>query len=101
MPDIYGRELIIWTDRKVILGAMSNPNFQPNDPVATRALLEISQYTHDIRFKPGKLNHSADTLSRPSSIPPGDAYCPEPDVIAAAKEIVTVELQPFNGFRAF
>ena len=78
---------------------MNSPNFQTNDPVATRQLLEISQYSHDVRYKPGKSNLTADALSRPEvlrrpkEVPPGDAYCPEPDVIAAAKFIVTNQLQ--------
>ena len=59
LPDIYGRDLIIFTDHRSILGAMSSPSFQTNDPVATRQLLEISQYTHDIRYKPGKQNQTA------------------------------------------
>ena len=28
MPDIYGRDLIIYTDHRAILGAMASPNFQ-------------------------------------------------------------------------
>ena len=94
LPDVYGRDLIIFTDHRSILGAMANPNFVSNDPVATRALLEISQYTHDIRYRPGKAHLSADALSRPDSVPPGDAYMPEVDAIAAAKELITLELQP-------
>ena len=99
-PDIYGRDLIIYTDHRPILGAMTSPNFQVNDPVATRALLEISQYSHDVKFKAGKFNVTADALSRPHNIPPGDAYCAEPNVVAAAKELVTTELQPQNIFAA-
>ena len=98
-PDIIGRDLIIFTDHKSILGAMQSPNLAPNDPVATRALLEIAQYSHDIRYKPGKANLTADALSRPESVPPGDAYCPERDVIAAAKEIITTELLPANIYK--
>ena len=48
--DIYGRELIIFTDHKSILGAMSSPNLQHNDPVAARQLHEIAQYSQDIRY---------------------------------------------------
>ena len=43
---------------------------------------------------------TADALSRPPSIPPGDAYCPEQDVVAAAKLIVTTELTPQNILKA-
>merc|ERR1711994_568804 len=76
LPDIYGRELTVWTDHRSILGAFTAPNLQVNDPVATRQLLEISQYTYDIRFKPGKMNLTADQMSRPSGTPMGDAYRP-------------------------
>ena len=55
LPDIYGRELTVFTDHRSILGAFTAPNLQVNDPIASRQLLEISQYTYDIRFKPGKL----------------------------------------------
>ena len=96
MPDIYGRDFIIYTDHRSILGAMASPNFQTNDLVATRQLLEISQYSHDIRYKPGKFNVTADTLSRPSNVKPGDAYCPEVDQIAAIKQLITTQLTPQN-----
>ena len=46
LKDIYGRELTIWTDHKSILGAITSPNWQVNDPVASRQLLEISQYSY-------------------------------------------------------
>ena len=63
---------------------MTAPNLQTNDPVASRQLLEISQYTYDIRYKPGKLNLTADMLSRPIGTPVGDAYRPSvTDAVAA------------------
>ena len=71
LPDIVGRELIVFTDHKAILGAMTSPNLQVNDPIASRQLLEISQYTYDIRYKPGKANLTADQLSRPAGTPMG------------------------------
>ena len=46
--DIIGRDLICFTDHKAILGAMLSPTLQQNDPVATRQLLEISQYSQII-----------------------------------------------------
>ena len=73
---------------------MASPNLQLNDPVASRQLHEISQYSQDIRYKPGKENLTADALSRPEGVPPGQAYCPQIDVIAATKQIVTTELSP-------
>ena len=98
--DIYGRELIIFTDHRSILGAMASPNLQVNDPVASRALSEIAQYSQDIRYKPGKLNLLADALSRPSGTPPGLAYCPEVDVVASVKKLVTTELAPSKILQA-
>ena len=57
-------------------------------------MLEIAQFTHDIRYKPGKANLQADELSRPKEVPPGDAYCPQFDTIAACKKLITNELKP-------
>ena len=45
-------------------------------------LLEIAQYTRDIRYKPGKINLTADQLSRPVGTPLGDAYLPDVDLVA-------------------
>ena len=75
---------------------MAAPNLQHHDPVAARQLHEIAQYTQDIRYKPGKQNLTADALSRPAGVPPGQAYCPEIDVIAAIKTLVTDQLSPTN-----
>ena len=79
---------------------MASPNLQVNDPVASRALSEIAQYSQDIRYKPGKLNLLADALSRPSGTPPGLAYCPEVDVVASVKKLVTTELAPSKILQA-
>ena len=80
LPDIVGRELTVFTDHRSILGAMTAPSLQVNDPIASRQLLEIAQYTYDIRYKPGKTNLTADQMSRPFGVPMGDAYCPSINV---------------------
>lgn len=94
LPDIYGRDLTVFTDHKSILSAITAPALQQNDPVASRQLLEISNFTHDIRFKPGKYNLTADQMSRPIGVPPGNAYVP--DSIASLKQIITEEISPFK-----
>ena len=102
LPDIIGRNLTIWTDHKSILGAFTAQNLQTNDPVATRQLLEISQYSYDVRYKPGKINLTADQLSRPNNVPVGDAYKPSLDsldTIAAVKETMT-DIKPLDIFKA-
>ena len=73
---------------------MNSPTFQTNDPVATRQLMEISQYSHDVRYKPAKFNLTADALSRPPDVPPGNAYCAEVDAVTISKQLVTTELHP-------
>ena len=94
LPDIYGRELTVFTDHKSILATFTAPNLQVNDPIASRQLLEIAQYTYDIRYKPGKDNLTADEMSRPLHVPQGDAYRPEIDTIAAIKQLFTNEITP-------
>ena len=90
LPDIYGREITIYTDHKAILGAITAPILQVNDPIAQRQLLEISQYSYDIRYKPGKANVTADQMSRPAGVPIGDAYNSiNLDTIAAVKKTMT------------
>ena len=81
MPDIYGRELTVFSDHKAILGAMTAPNLSVNDPIAARQLQEISQHTYDIRYKPGKDNLTADAMSRPPGVPVGEAYRPQIDAL--------------------
>ena len=97
MPDIYGRELTIFTDHHSILGAMAAPHLAVNDPVAARQLLEISQHTYDIRYKPGKANLTADAMSRPPGTPLGEAYQTSYDV-AALKETM-VDITPLDIFQ--
>ena len=104
MPDIYGRELTVFTDHRAILGAMAAPHLAVNDPIAARQLQEISQHTYDIRFKPGKVNLTADAMSRPPGVPLGDAYRPAADdaasfEVAALKETL-VDITPQDIYQA-
>ena len=77
------------------MGAITSPSLQVNDPIASRQLLEISQYTYDIRFKPGKQNLKADQMSRPEGVPMGDAYTSSYDAISALKETM-IDITPFT-----
>ena len=72
--DFNGRNLIVFTDHRPILGAMKAENPQPHDAIAMNAINEIGQWTSDIRYKPGKTLLIADWLSRPHDVPIGTAY---------------------------
>ena len=67
IEEIYGRHLVIYSDHMPLVKAWEGQGFQPHDPVAQRALLEISQFTKDIRHISGDNNCGSDYLSR---IPP-------------------------------
>ena len=66
--DINGRELRIYTDHKPIIGSWKTPELQIHDPKALNAINEISQWTSDIRYKPGKDLIVPDLLSRPFGV---------------------------------
>ena len=66
--EIYGRHCTIYSDHAPLVMAFKNPQgFQLHDPVAQRALMEIGQFTKDIRHIAGHKNVGSDFLSR---IPP-------------------------------
>ena len=66
--EIYGRHVTIYSDHAPLVMAFKNPQgFQLHDPVAQRALMEIGQFTKDIRHIAGHKNVGSDFLSR---IPP-------------------------------
>ena len=66
--EIYGRHCTIYSDHAPLVLAFKNPQgFQLHDPVAQRALIEIGQFTKDIRHIAGQKNIGSDFLSR---IPP-------------------------------
>ena len=62
--EIYGRHLSVWTDHKPLEMAFKGQGFQLHDPVAQRALIEIGQFTRDIRHIAGRDNEGSDYLSR-------------------------------------
>ena len=68
ISEIYGRHCVIYSDHAPLVLAFKNPQgFQLHDPVAQRALMEIGQFTKDIRHIEGIKNTGSDYLSR---IPP-------------------------------
>ena len=67
ITEIYGRHCTVYSDHSPLVLAFKNPTFQLHDPVAQRALMEIGQFTQDIRHIAGKTNAGSDFLSR---IPP-------------------------------
>ena len=65
ITEIYGRHCTIWSDHAPLVLAFKNPNgFQLHDPVAQRALVEIGQFTKDVRHVAGLQNVGSDFLSR-------------------------------------
>ena len=62
--DIQGRRLCIFTDHRPLIGSFASPDLQAHDPQALNAINEISQFTSDIRHKPGTEIPIADWLSR-------------------------------------
>ena len=75
LPEVEGRHLVIYTDHAPIIGAFKATDPMPYDPIARNQLIEISNFTSDIRFVRGKSNAVADFLSRPVETPLGKAYC--------------------------
>ena len=73
MAEIDGRNVICFTDHKPIVGAFQNPSALDHDHVAKAHLIEVSQWTQDVRYVTGKSNVVADALSRPASLL-GTAY---------------------------
>ena len=64
ISDIYGKHCTIWTDHMPLVKAYEGNGFQLHDPVAQRALMEISQFTKDIRHIAGVKNCGSDYFSR-------------------------------------
>merc|ERR1711978_35763 len=71
---INGRELVIYTDHRPIIGSWRSPELQGHDPKALNAINEVSQFCNDIRYKPGKDLLVPDMLSRPFGTPLGSNY---------------------------
>ena len=65
ISEIYGRHCTIFSDHAPLVLAFKNPmGFQLHDPVAQRALVEIGQFTKDVRHIAGLKNTGSDFLSR-------------------------------------
>ena len=77
--EINGRRLTIYTDHRPIIGSWKNQDLQAHDAVAMNAINEISQWTNDIQYKPGKDLIVPDLLSRPPETPLGSLGNTLPD----------------------
>ena len=62
--EIQGSYIVVFTDHKAIVGSFKSPNAQPHNAIASNKIMEIAQYTSDVRFLEGKANAVADWLSR-------------------------------------
>ena len=60
-----GRTPILFTDHRALIGSFGNPNLQTHDPVAHNQIVELGQWTTDIRYLPARSNPVSDFLSRP------------------------------------
>ena len=65
LPQFEGRHTVVVTDHKPLLGAFKSTTSMDHDHIARNQLIEISQFTNDIRYVEGKSNCVADYLSRP------------------------------------
>ena len=105
--EVDGRHVTCFTDHLPILGAFQNPNALTHDSVARGHLIEVSQWTQDVRYLKGKSNFVADAMSRPSagllgtantaanltSDSPAFDLADEARLDVAATELHTVDLQ--------
>ena len=75
IAEIYGRHCTIFSDHAPLVLAFKNPQgFQLHDPVMQRALVEIGQFTKDVRHIAGLKNVGSDFLSRIPKEIMGSAY---------------------------
>ena len=92
IQEIYGRHCTIFSDHAPLVLAFKNPmGFQLHDPVAQRALMEIGQFTKDVRHIEGLKNTGSDFLSR---IPPelkGSVYQESANELQKFKEVSALE----------
>merc|ERR1711978_333822 len=72
--EISGRHLVIFSDHKPFVQAFAYERPPQHDQIAYNQLMEIAQWTSDVRHLPGKLNWVADSLSRPENVPLGIAH---------------------------
>ena len=76
--------MVVYTDHKPLTTSMTTE--RPFRKTVHNMLLEIAEYTTDIRHKPGKANNVADALSRPNGLDPGNP------VATAVEETVETSL---------
>ena len=67
-----GKEPILFTDHRALIGSLQNPNLQTHDPIAHNQIIELGQWTTDIRYLQARSNPVSDFLSRPSPDTPTD-----------------------------
>ena len=79
---------MVYTDYKPLTTSMTTE--RPFRKTVHNMLLEIAEYTTDIRHKPGKANNVADALSRPNGLDPGNP------VAMAVEETVETSLSTLD-----
>ena len=85
LPEIKGKEIAIFSDHLPLCQAMDSENIPLHDPQTYRQLMEIAQFTRDIRHVSGKNNVMADFLTRGGANPKiGDIYKETDDAIEIA-----------------
>ena len=62
--DIACRHVVVYTDFKDLCHAFKSATSQDHDPLARANLIEIGQWTQDIRHVEAKKNMMADYLSK-------------------------------------
>ena len=87
---------MIWSDHRPLVNSFKNQELQKNDPVALAQMVEIGQFSNNIRFIQGKANICADLLSRPFDVPLGEAY-KMPETITSNKSDVPEEILGQNA----
>ena len=66
--EIAGRHVVVYTDCKALTHAFKSETAQEHDPLAKAHLVEIGQWTRDVRHIEAKDNQMADFLSRSDTI---------------------------------
>ena len=97
LPEIYGQHVTIFTDHLPLCQAMDSDKIPLHDPQSYRQIMEISQFTQDIRHISGKKNVFADFLTRGGSDKAGTIHQEQDDSIeidaiqVAASETVKIQ----------
>ena len=93
--EIAGRHLQIYTDHRPIVDAFRAPDTQCHDPIAYNHLMEVANFTSDVRFLSGAENSVADIMSRPNLDKIGTVYkLPAPEVAAVGATEATDDETP-------